>query len=281
MVKQGMRQALALVPGPVNLAGYDTATMPRAPRSKSGKLDLKAQAEPLTELQERLYAEATAGGTRSILLVLQGMDTAGKGGVTNHVIGLLEPIGVRYHAFKKPTEEELAHDFLWRIRKCLPEPGVVGVFDRSQYEDVLVPRVHGLLPEDELARRYEQINAFEAELVAGGMSIIKCFLHISYDMQRERLLARLEDPHKRWKFNEADLAERARWTSYIAAYEALLENCSTAAAPWYVVPSDAKKYRNWAVAELLRETLEELDPQYPVRDDLDIEALRKRLQPPN
>jgi PPK2 family polyphosphate:nucleotide phosphotransferase len=276
-----MRQALAVVPGPVNLAGYDTATTPGAPRSKSGKLNLKAQADPLAEHQERLYSEATAGGTRSILLVLQGMDTAGKGGVTNHVIGLLEPIGVRYHAFKKPTEEEQAHDFLWRIRKWLPEPGAVGVFDRSHYEDVLVPRVHRLVPEKELAQRYEQINAFEAELVAGGMSIIKCFLHISYDTQRERLLARIEDPSKRWKFNDADLAERARWSSYVAAYEALLENCSVAEAPWYVVPSDSKRYRNWAIAELLRETFEELNPHYPAREDLDIEALRKRLQPPN
>jgi PPK2 family polyphosphate:nucleotide phosphotransferase len=279
-MKQGMRHALALAAGPVNLAGYDTAATPLASTSKSGKLKLDAQAGPLAELQERLWAEATDGGRRSVLLVLQGTDTSGKGGVTNHVVGLMAPIGVRYIAFKKPTDEERAHDFLWRIRKGLPEPGVIGVFDRSHYEDVLVTRVHELVPADELARRYEQINEFEAELVAGGMTLIKCFLHISYDTQRERLLARLDDPQKRWKFNPGDLDERAKWSGYVAAYEAMLENCNTGAAPWYVVPSDSKSYRNWAIAELLREALEELDPQYP-KQNLDVEPFRQRLQPPN
>lgn len=279
-MKQGMRHALALAAGPVNLAGYDPAATPLAETSKSGKLKLDAQAGPLSELQERLYAEATDGGRRSVLLVLQGTDTSGKGGVTNHVVGLMAPIGVRYIAFKKPTDEERAHDFLWRIRKGLPEPGVIGVFDRSHYEDVLVPRVHELVPAEELARRYEQINEFEAELVAGGMTLIKCFLHISYDTQRERLLARLDDPQKRWKFNPGDLDERAKWSAYVAAYEAMLESCNTDAAPWYVVPSDSKTYRNWAIAELLRETLEELDPQYP-KQNLDVEPFRQRLQPPN
>jgi PPK2 family polyphosphate:nucleotide phosphotransferase len=280
-VKQGMREALAVAPGPVNLAGYDPAATPLAPQTKSGELKpLDTDAERLAGLQERLYAEATAGGMRSILLVLQGMDTSGKGGVTNHVVGLLEPIGVRYHAFKKPTDEERAHDFLWRIRQRLPEPGVIGVFDRSHYEDVLVVRVHNLVPEAEWSKRYDEINAFEAELAASSMTIIKCFLHISYDTQRERLLARLEEPDKRWKFNVGDLTERADWSGYVAAYEAMLEKCNTDVAPWYVVPSDSKKYRNWAVGELLRETLEDLHPHYP-RLDLDIESLRERLEPPN
>jgi PPK2 family polyphosphate:nucleotide phosphotransferase len=187
---------------------------------------------------------------------------------------------VQYTAFKKPTPEELEHDFLWRIRQKLPGPGVIGVFDRSHYEDVLVPRVHRLIPDAELAARYEQINAFEAELAAAGTTVLKCYLHISYDTQRERLLARLDKPDKHWKFNEDDVIERGHWSDYIAAFEAMLENCNSPAAPWYVVPSDSKKYRNWAVGQLLRETLEELDPQYP-RPDLDVEELRQRLQPPN
>ncbi|MCU1657583.1 MAG: Polyphosphate:nucleotide phosphotransferase, family [Pseudonocardiales bacterium] len=276
-----MRQALFVPPGPVSLAGFDSAATPLAPAGKNGKpKKLVTDGDHLAGLQERLYAEATAGGTRSTLLLLQGMDTAGKGGVTNHVIGALEPIGVRYTAFKKPTDEERAHDFLWRVRKALPEPGLVGVFDRSHYEDVLVPRVHRLLSDEEVAARYAEINAFEAELDGAGTTLIKCFLHISYDTQRERLLARLDNPDKRWKFNEADLAERAKWSEYIAAYEAMLHACSPTFAPWYVVPSDSKRYRNWAVGELLRETLEELDPQYPNRD-LDVEPYRRRLQPPN
>jgi PPK2 family polyphosphate:nucleotide phosphotransferase len=273
-----MRAQLALEPGPVVLAGYDTAARPTGSGKK--KTDLARLAEELPGLQERLWAEATAGGARRVLLVLQGIDTAGKGGVTEHVVGMCGPIGVQYTAFKKPTPEELEHDFLWRIRPKLPGPGVIGVFDRSHYEDVLVPRVHRLIPDSELATRYDQINEFEAELAAAGTTVIKCYLHISYDTQRERLLARLDKPDKHWKFNEDDIAERGRWSDYIAAFEAMLQNCNSPAAPWYVVPSDSKKYRNWAVGELLRETLEQLDPQYP-RPDLDVEQLRQRLQPPN
>ncbi len=212
--------------------------------------------------------------------MLQGIDTSGKGGVTEHVVGTFGPIGVQYTGFKKPTAEEAAHDFLWRIRKRLPPPGVLAVFDRSHYEDVLVPRVHELVPESEWQARYGKINAFEAKVAASGTTLVKCFLHISYDTQRERLLARLDDPDKHWKFNEGDLAERALWSDYTAAFEAMLENCNTAAGPWYVVPSDSKKYRNWAIGELLRETLEELAPQFP-QPALDVEGLRTRLQPPN
>ncbi|MDT4956925.1 MAG: hypothetical protein QOG07_2847 [Pseudonocardiales bacterium] len=274
-----MRQALAVPPGPVVLAGYDTKKAPRAPAPKKPKLD-GSEAQRLRGLQERLWAESTAGGTHSVLLLLQGIDTAGKGGVTEHVVGIFRPIGVQYTAFKKPTPEEAAHHFLWRIRHRLPTPGVVGVFDRSHYEDVLVPRVHKFIPESEWRGRYGEINAFETEVAAAGTTLIKCFLHISFDTQRERLLRRLETPDKHWKFNEADLDERARWADYMAAFEDMLENCNTAVGPWYVVPSDSKKYRNWAVGELLRETLEELNPQYP-HPDLDIEALKKRLEPPN
>jgi PPK2 family polyphosphate:nucleotide phosphotransferase len=272
-----MRDALALRPAPVVLAGYDASAQPLADIDGKGwRSRASEQAKRLTKLQTMLYAEGTQGRPRRLLLVLQGMDTAGKGGVTNHVVGSVQPIGVQYTAFKKPTDEELAHDFLWRIRPRLPLPGVIGVFDRSHYEDVLVPWVHGTIDEQELERRYQAINDFEAEIAAQGTTIIKCFLHISYETQRERLLARVDSATKRWKFNEADLAERTLWSHYTVAYEALLTRCSSSAAPWFVVPADSKKYRNWAVGQLLRETLEAMDLHYP-QPDLDWAELRRAL----
>jgi PPK2 family polyphosphate:nucleotide phosphotransferase len=231
-------------------------------------------------LQERLWAESTAGGKRSLLLLLQGIDTAGKGGTTEHVIGNCGPIGVQYTPFGRPTREELNHDFLWRVRRRVPPPGVVGIFDRSHYEDVLVVRVHDLVPQQEWEARYDKINAFERDLVAHGATVLKVFLHISYDTQRERLLRRLARPDKHWKFDPSDIDERARWPKYQEAFQAMLERCDTSDAPWYVVPADSKKYRNWAVAQLLLETLETHDPQYP-QLDLDVTQLRKRLEPPN
>lgn len=271
-----LRDALRVPLGPISPAGFDAAARPLAPKSSAMEHDLAVMAD----LQERLWAESTAGGGRRVLLVLQGMDTAGKGGVVTHAVGVFGPIGVEYTAFKKPTEEELEHDFLWRIRKRLPRPGIIGVFDRSHYEDVLVARVHALVPPEEIDARYDAINAFEQELVDGGTTVLKVFLHVSYDKQRERLLRRLARPDKHWKFNPADIDERARWDEYQAAYAMVLERCSTEAAPWYVVPADHKTYRNWAVAELLRETLAELDPEYP-QPDLDVEQLRARLAPPH
>jgi PPK2 family polyphosphate:nucleotide phosphotransferase len=275
-----MRHALRVPQGDVTLAGFDPDATPLAEPNKSGKLKLRFDGAELAGLQERLFAESTAGGRRSVLLVLQGMDTSGKGGVTNHVVGTFEPIGVQYTAFKQPKGEELEHDFLWRIRRRLPEPGVIGVFDRSHYEDVLVPRVHETIPLDEIDARYDKINEFEAAAVAAGTTIVKCFLHISYETQRSRLLARLDDPRKQWKFNVGDITERAKWSAYQAAYEVILERCNTDIAPWYIVPSDSKPYRNWAVAQLLLETLAELDPSYPTLS-LDVDALRAALQPPH
>lgn len=271
-----LRDALRVPPGPVSVVGLDSAAKPLAPKRRTREHDLAE----MRSLQERLWAESTAGGQRRVLLVLQGMDTAGKGGVVKHAVGAFGPIGVEYSAFKRPTEEELAHDFLWRIRKRLPGPGMIGVFDRSHYEDVLVARVHGLVPAAEWEARYDAINAFEEELTDGGTTVLKVFLHVSFDRQRERLLRRLDRPDKHWKFNTADVDERARWDEYQVAYDAALERCSTASAPWYAVPADHKRYRNWAVAELLRETLAELDPRYP-RPDLDVDALRARLAPPH
>jgi len=275
-----MRDALAVRPGPIELAGYDPAARPLAPRHEDLADALTAAGKRLRNLQKRLWAESTAGGRRRLLLVLQGMDTSGKGGVAKHVVGTLGPIGVQYTGFKAPTEEERKHDFLWRIRRQLPPPGVIAVFDRSHYEDVLVPRVHRTITEEEWQQRYDRINEFEAELVAGGTTVLKVALNVSYDKQRERLLARLDDPEKHWKFNEQDLDERARWSEYQAAYSDLLERCNTPAAPWFVVPADRKKYRNWAVGELLRETLEQLDPKFP-QLALDIPRLKARLAPPH
>jgi len=231
-------------------------------------------AELLDGLQERLWAE----GSRSVLLLLQGMDTSGKGGTVRHVVSAMDPAGVDVVAFKAPTDEELAHHFLWRIERRLPGPGQVVVFDRSHYEDVLVVRVHGLVEEAVWRPRYEEINAWERRIVGSGTTIVKCFLHVSFDEQRERLLARLDDPTKHWKFREGDIDERARWPDYMAAYDEAIARCSTDVAPWYVVPADRKWYRNWAIATLLVETFEELDPAYPTVD-LDVPRLRARLAP--
>jgi PPK2 family polyphosphate:nucleotide phosphotransferase len=280
--KTSIRDALRVPAGPVNLDGYDTVgSVGRSKKGKPPKGAAKSsvpqrEAEKLAGLQERLYAE----GTRSLLLVLQGIDTAGKGGVVGHVVRLLGPEGVNTTAFKQPTPEELAHHFLWRIRRHLPSPGMVGVFDRSHYEDVIVTRVHELVPEPVWRRRYGEINEFESQLADAGTTVVKCFLHISYATQRARLLERLDDPTKRWKFHESDVDERAYWTDYQAAFTDMLQECSTEVAPWYVIPSDDKPYRNWAIARIVEETLRELDPQYP-QPNLDLDAMRSRLAPPH
>ncbi len=214
------------------------------------------------------------------MLVLQGMDTSGKGGTIGHVVSSMNPAGVDVAAFKNPTDEELAHDFLWRIERRLPDPGEIVVFDRSHYEDVLVVRVHELVDESTWRARYDRINAFERRVIGAGTTIVKCFLHISYDEQRERLLARLDDPTKHWKFRERDIEERALWQDYMAAYDDAIAHCSTDEAPWFVIPADHKWYRNWAVGTILVETLERMDPRYPPAD-LDVPALKARLAPPH
>ena len=226
----------------------------------------------LTDLQERLWAERK----RKVLIVLQGMDAAGKGGTVEHVMGALNPLGCAVHGFKVPTEVELAHDFLWRVHARTPGDGEIAIFDRSHYEDVLVVRVAGLAPRERWRARYDEINAFEATLAAERTTILKFFLHIGRDEQRERLQARVDDPDKRWKFRMGDLESRSRWDDYRAAYEDALSRCSTAAAPWFIVPADRKWFRNLAVARILAETLEGLDPRFPpppepIPDDLVIE----------
>ena len=279
-----------------------TAVDPRGrpvgpPDKRAAAAALDALGDRLATLQEALYAEAAGGGRRAVLLVLQGMDTSGKGGVIAHVAGLVNPQGLAIASFKKPTAEELAHDFLWRIRRRLPTPGHIGVFDRSHYEDVLVVRVNGqacpvdqrrsearrrstgdtTVPEPEWRARYGAIRDFEAELAAGGVTVVKCFLHISPQAQQERLLARLDDPTKRWKYNPGDLDVRARWADYRDAYTDALRETDADTAPWYVVPADRRWYRNWAIAALLAETLEELAPRYPA-PDYDVVAERARVE---
>ena len=263
--------------GPVDLSALDTRATPGFDGDKAaGKAELAALGPRLSDLQERLHAEGASGGARSLLLVLQGMDTSGKGGVVRHVIGQVDPQGCEIASFKAPTKEELAHDFLWRIRKRLPGPGKLGVFDRSQYEDVLVVRVHGLVPRSTWSRRYAAINRFEARLVTDQVRVVKVFLHISKEEQRQRLLARLDDPTKLWKFNPRDVDERAFWDDYQEAYAAALERCNSDAAPWYRVPADRKWYRNWAVASLLVEQLEDMKLTWP-KADFDVEEQRARL----
>ncbi len=230
----------------------------------------------MADLQERLFAERAAGSERRVLLVLQGMDTSGKGGVLRHTVGLVDPQGVRITSFKAPTDEEKKHDFLWRIRSALPPAGQIGVFDRSHYEDVLIHRVHGWADQPELERRYAAINDFEAELVESGTSIIKCMLHISAAEQKLRLLARLDDPTKHWKFNPGDIDERAFWPAYREAYEVAIEQTNTEVAPWHVIPADKKWFRNYAVGTLLLETLKQLDPQWPAAD-FDVAVQKQRL----
>ncbi|MGW4912845.1 polyphosphate kinase 2 family protein [Streptomyces sp. NPDC004270] len=232
--------------------------------------------ERLADLQERLWAAGTAGDRRRVLLVLQGMDTSGKGGTVRHVIGHLDPAGCRVRAFKAPTEEEGRHDFLWRVRRVLPQQGEIGIFDRSHYEDVLVARVRGLAPPTEIESRYGRINAFEQELTDAGTTVVKCFLHLSYGEQKRRLLARLDNPDKHWKFSPEDIEDRALWPAFQEAYEIAMERCSTPAAPWYRVPADHKWYRNWAISRLLLEHLEQLDPRYP-KADFDVAECRERL----
>jgi PPK2 family polyphosphate:nucleotide phosphotransferase len=265
------------VPAELDLRAIDPRGRPIGPKDKSAAADdMVDVGSRLDHLQEALYAEATGGGRRAVLLVLQGMDTSGKGGVIRHVGGLVNPQGLHIATFKKPTPEELAHPFLWRIRNQVPQPGFIGIFDRSHYEDVLVARVESLVAEEVWRRRYDEINAFEAELTEKGVTVLKCMLHISPEEQAERLLARLDDPAKRWKYNPGDVDARAKWWEYMQAYADAMRACDSDTAPWYVVPSDRKWYRNWVVAALLDETLSELDPKLP-EPDFDVDAERARL----
>jgi PPK2 family polyphosphate:nucleotide phosphotransferase len=229
---------------------------------KEAEAATKENAEAIDALQDALWAE----GSRSLLVILQGIDTSGKDGTVRAVFNKCGPLGVQVTGFGRPSEEELAHDFLWRIHMAAPKKGVIGVFNRSQYEDVLVVKVRSLAPRSVIEKRYEQINAFEKHLVDNGTTVLKFMLNISKDEQRERLQARLDDPEKNWKFNASDLEDRKLWDDYQAAYETALDRCSTEHAPWRVVPSDRKWQRNAIIAAVVRKTLEDMAPKYPKPD---------------
>lgn len=259
------------------LAEIDTSSTPGFEGDRDdGEQELDRNHDELGELQERLFAESRFGGARKVLLVLQAMDTAGKGGIVRHVIGGVDPQGVMIHAFKAPTQEEKQHDFLWRVRRQLPPPGIIGVFDRSHYEDVLIHRVQGLSTPEVIEERYGLITDFENELVADGTTLIKVMLHISASEQKERLQERLDRPDKNWKYNPGDLAQRARWDDYQEAYQIALARTTTDFAPWFVVPADHKWYARVAVQRLLLTALRRLDPQWPAAD-YDVEAEKRRL----
>ncbi|MEP7091223.1 MAG: PPK2 family polyphosphate kinase [Nocardioidaceae bacterium] len=270
-------ETLTVPRGPVDLTTYDTRGKPGfSGTKKKGQAALLAMGGELADLQERLFAEGVSGGSRRVLIVLQGMDTAGKGGIVRHSMGLVDPQGLHIKSFKAPTRTELRHDFLWRIERETPRAGIIGVFDRSHYEDVLIARVRKLATRREITQRYKAINDFEKRLVDEGTVVVKCMLHISPEEQKARLLARLDDPEKLWKFNPGDIDERGLWWDYHAAYELAIERTNTLHAPWLVVPSDRKWYRDLAVAEILKETLTSMNPGWP-GPDYDVEAQRQRL----
>lgn len=275
-----LSELLRLPHGAVDMASLDARATPGYPGK--GKEDAPVHTaglgRRLSDLQEMLYAGGRAAPEVSprVLVVLQGMDTSGKGGVIRHAIGLVDPQGVDLTSFKAPSEEERKHHYLWRIRNALPRPGQIGIFDRSHYEDVLVVRVESLVPEDVWSTRYDEINEFEAGLVAEGYKLVKCMLNVSFDEQKARLAERLADPTKYWKYNPGDVDARKKWPAYMEAYAAALEKCNTEAAPWFVIPSDRKWYRNWAVAELLRETLDGMGLAWPAAD-FDVAVEKKRV----
>ncbi len=256
-----MVTSLVVHPGSsVDLSKRDPGSTPGAPGGREAtEAEFATQHARLAELQERLWAE----GTRELLVVLQAIDTAGKDGTIRHVFRGFNPTGTRVAAFRVPTELEAAHDFLWRVHAQVPRAGEVVIFNRSHYEDVLVTRVHGLVPAHVIRARYDQINAFERLLHDEGTRLVKLLLHISYDEQARRIEERRTDPLKAWKYKEADLRERSYWDDYQAAFTAMLENTSTAHALWHVIPANHKWYRNWAVTEILLRLLDDMNPQYP------------------
>ena len=271
-----------IAPGGENFSSvrdFDTRDTPGFDGNKAkGRAALADHTEKLSSLQEKLWAsQAGREDGRRVLLIIQGMDTSGKGGIVRHVVGAVDPQGVHIAAFKAPTATEANRHFLWRIRRALPEPGMIGVFDRSHYEDVLIHRVHGWADEPTILTRYKQINEFERTLVHDrGYEIVKVMLHISRDEQFERLYERLERADKHWKFAMGDLDEREHWGAYMDAYDAAIKATSTAWAPWHVIPADRKWYARLAVQQLLLDALERIDPRYP-EADFDVDAARSRM----
>lgn len=241
-----------------NLSDYDPDEKGSASKKEAAK-ELAMLKERLRTLQEMLYAQ----GRYALLIILQAMDAGGKDGTIEHVFSGVNPQGVRVTGFKAPTPEELAHDFLWRIHACVPQKGYIGIFNRSHYEDVLVVRVNNLVPKEIWQQRYDQINDFERLLAGSGTHILKFYLHISKEEQKERLQARLDDPSKHWKFSVGDLPVRDKWDAYMTAYEAVLTRCNTEYAPWYVIPANRKWYRNLVITRIIVEKLESMGLAYP------------------
>jgi PPK2 family polyphosphate:nucleotide phosphotransferase len=276
MADLDLKELLRAGPG-IDLSKIDTSATPGFDGDKDAGAEVLASgADEVAGLQEQLFAASRFGDTRRVLLVLQAMDTAGKGGIVRHVVGSVDPQGVSIAAFKRPTPEEEAHDFLWRIRKRLPAPGIIGVFDRSHYEAVLIHRVRELSTPEEVESRYPVIVDFEKELVAGGTKVIKVMLHISRDEQKARLGERLERPDKHWKYNPGDVDERQYWDAYMDAYRVAIERTSTDDAPWYVVPADRKWYARLAVHTLLLDALRSFALEWP-KAEFDVEVEKKRL----
>lgn len=265
MVKLTKRidQSVLVAPGvKADLATRATTADDLFPDKQAAEEATKENARAIDALQDALWAE----GSRALLVILQGIDTSGKDGTVRAVFNRCGPLGVNVTPFGRPSEEELAHDFLWRIHMAAPKKGVIGVFNRSQYEDVLVVKVRSLAPRAVIEKRYEQINAFEKHLTDNGTTVLKFMLNISKDEQRERLQARLDDPEKNWKFNASDLEDRKLWDDFQRAYEMALDRCSTEYAPWRVVPADRKWQRNAIISDVVRKTLEDMAPQYPKPD---------------
>ncbi len=273
-----LSELLRVPEGGIDLSSVDTSATPQAPGGKSKtREDWAKQAPVLADLQERLFANGRSGDRRSLLLVLQGLDSSGKGGTVKHVVGQVDPQGVSVTAFKAPTPEERRHEFLWRIRRALPGQGMLGVFDRSHYEDVVTVRVRQLAPRSVWSRRYGAIDRFEQDLAGGRMAIVKCYLHISRPEFVERQLARLDDPTKHWKYNPEDLEVYGLWDDFLGAYGDALARTNPDHAPWYVIPADRKWYRNWAVTKLLIECLEQMGLEWP-KATFDVEAERARVK---
>jgi len=258
-----VRELLRVGPG-FDMAAVDARRVVAGPKDKVAALaEVGALEAEVSDLQERLYAESRGGGKRRLLVVLQGMDTSGKGGAIKALDRITEPLGTRIAQFGAPTKAELKKHYLWRIEQKLPPPGTIGVFDRSHYEDVLVVRVRNLVPAEEWEKRYDEINAWEKKWADDGIVFLKCMLYISPEEQKERLLARLAEPDKQWKYRPGDVDDRLLWDDFMQAYQVALTRCSTDHAPWYVIPADRKWHRDWLLTHLATETLREMNPHYP------------------
>ncbi|RYM93063.1 polyphosphate kinase [Bifidobacterium animalis subsp. lactis] len=242
---------------------------------EAGERFIADSSSEIANYQRLMYANGIHGDTHRVLIVLQGMDASGKGGIVRHVFSQVDPMGIHYHGFGKPSEEDLAHDYLWRIRRELPSNGWISIFDRSQYEDIVMPRITGSLPEETWRARYGQINDFEAELAGSGCAIIKIFLVSSRQAQREHFLRRLDDPTRYWKFDPSDLEARDRWDDYMAAWQEVFERTSTSIAPWYLIPADKRWYSRMVVSELLRTTMKNFNQTWPPLDADRDEALAR------